>query len=156
MSLRHRLQRRPPKKMRKWRKCYKKRNSEFSSMKVRFSPQAKEFPALPVPFMIILLWCSYLPPVIQFVCLGIAGQAGKKKSQNKLDAEKLGLLEQNKEVADMLDELSSDRSGICNHYCYPLHCILLLLIALQDLKSALIVWPTSRNLFKAALCVSQL
>ena len=40
---------------------------------------------------------------------GIAGQAGKKKSQNKLDAEKLGLLEQNKEVADMLDEMSSDR-----------------------------------------------
>lgn len=41
--------------------------------------------------------------------LGIAGQAGKKKSQSKLDAEKLGLLEQNKEVADMLDEMSSDR-----------------------------------------------
>jgi hypothetical protein len=41
--------------------------------------------------------------------IGIAGQAGKKKSQSKLDAEKLGLLEQNKEVADMLDEMSSDR-----------------------------------------------
>jgi hypothetical protein len=39
---------------------------------------------------------------------GIAGQAGKKKSQNKLDAEKLGLLDQNKDVAHLLDGMSSD------------------------------------------------
>ena len=39
---------------------------------------------------------------------GIAGQAGKKKSQSKLDAEKLGLTESKKEVADLLDAFSSD------------------------------------------------
>jgi hypothetical protein len=59
---------------------------------------------------------------------GIAGQAGKKKSQNKLDAEKLGLLEQNKEVADMLDELSSDRQVIGNAAFEHIGCILISLV----------------------------
>jgi hypothetical protein len=39
---------------------------------------------------------------------GIAGQLGKKKSQAKADALKLGLTEQSKDVADLLDGLSSD------------------------------------------------
>lgn len=62
---------------------------------------------------------------IKFICQGIAGQAGKKKSQNKLDAEKLGLLEQNKEVADMLDELSSDRQVIGNAAFENIGCMLI-------------------------------
>ena len=39
---------------------------------------------------------------------GIANQAGKKKKDAKLDAEKLGLSEAKKEVTDLLDAISSD------------------------------------------------
>jgi hypothetical protein len=43
------------------------------------------------------------------ITIGIAGQLGKKKSQAKADALKLGLTEQSKDIADLLDGLSSDR-----------------------------------------------
>ena len=39
---------------------------------------------------------------------GISNQAGKKKKDAKLDAEKLGLSEAKKEVTDLLDAISSD------------------------------------------------
>lgn len=75
---------------------------------------------------------TVLTHFIKFFCQGIAGQAGKKKSQNKLDAEKLGLLEQNKEVADMLDELSSDRQVIGNAALEYVGCILISLVTRNE------------------------
>lgn len=110
-------------KMPKWPKCCRRRSCEYFSMKV-FWGVAASFSRTSqlIPWKICSNHCSVwqlinCQKLIEFHYIflraGIAGQAGKKKSQNKLDAEKLGLLEQNKEVADMLDELSSDRWSLC-------------------------------------------